>query len=145
MRQWATVVQKYSPCAQSLSLQSAPRTKKGRTAIVMGSISPSLGSIDPRQSLKADFSLPRTCRGWGVWWASTPKAKCAKEVHLVMIGITERVSEVSASKFPFILGKSWEKQKLLPSPGWRGRGRERFLESEELQLWGRGGGLSKIL
>lgn len=47
MRQRATVVQKYSPRAQSLSLQSAPHTKKGRTAIVMGSISPRLGSIDP--------------------------------------------------------------------------------------------------
>lgn len=48
MTQWAVVVQKYHLRAKSLSLQSALHTKKGRTAIVMGSIAPSLGGIDPK-------------------------------------------------------------------------------------------------
>ena len=51
-----------------------------------------------------------------------------------MMGIVEWVSELSTSKFPFILETIWEKPKLLSYPGWRGK--ERFLECEEFELWG---------
>lgn len=132
MGQRAIVAQKYRPCAQSLSLQSAPHTEKGRTAVVTGSISSSEVRIDPMTESHGSL-LPK---GGGVG-GEHPKSKVCTPGAFGGGGgwVTDRAWEVSASKFPLTCGTAWEKQ-TRTSPGLKGRGRGRFPEPKELWGWG---------
>lgn len=79
------------------------------------------------------------------------KKECVREIHLMVVGAQQESCRSLHLISFYISEKLGEKQKLLPyyhSQAWRGGGRERLLESGELELGGgapQSGGLTQRL